>query len=117
METGHRIGIHNDVPRNAGESHRMVIMLNAQWDDNMGGHFAFFDSEHKKDIRCAVSPHFGNIITFGCANLSHHAVSTIKKGARLTFLVYAWQTHNTHPQEYIQGVLEEEGDQILFLDD
>ncbi len=76
MIKGDYIGAHTDI-NELGESHRLTIMLNDDWDYSLGGVFMTLDSNSLKSIRDAWLPISNTGIAFEISEFSMHAVSPI----------------------------------------
>jgi len=87
---GQRIRIHNDyIP--SCETHRLLIQLNRGWDDENGGMLMFFNSHNPSDIHKIFRPSHNSSVGFAISPDSHHAVSTIHKSERYTFIFSFYQ--------------------------
>jgi len=85
---GQRIRIHNDyLP--GQETHRLLIQLNRNWADDMGGFLLFFNSADPSDVHRVFRPIHNSLVGFAISPNSNHAVSTIHGGERFT-LVYSF---------------------------
>jgi len=87
---GQRIRIHNDfIP--GGETHRVLIQLNREWQEAQGGVLMLFNSAEASDVHRILPPTNDSAVGFAISDKSHHAVSTIHGGERFT-LVFSF--HN-----------------------
>ncbi len=85
---GHTIRLHNDfVP--GQETHRLLIQLNRNWQDENGGFLLFFNSSAPEDVHRVVRPVHNSSVGFAISPKSNHAVSTVYNGERYT-LVYSF---------------------------
>ncbi|WP_316845524.1 cyclophane-containing peptide 2OG-Fe(II) oxygenase YhhC [Pedobacter psychrodurus] len=85
---GHRMGVHNDfIGKN--ESHRLVIQLNEDWEQEKGGFLMLFNSRDPKDVAKIVQPLHNSAVGFEISQDSFHAVSTVHGFERYT-LVYTF---------------------------
>lgn len=83
-----RIRIHNDFIPGA-ETHRLLMQLNRNWQDNNGGLLLFFNSGNPADIHKIFRPVHNTAVGFAITAASFHAVSAIQAGERFT-LVYSF---------------------------
>ena len=86
---GQRIGIHNDFI-NGEETHRLVIHINPNWNEENGGFLMLFNSSKSEDVSKIVSPINNSAFGFEISNHSHHAVSKIYDFSRYT-IVYTFK--------------------------
>jgi Rps23 Pro-64 3,4-dihydroxylase Tpa1-like proline 4-hydroxylase len=85
---GQRIRIHNDyLP--GQETHRLLIQLNRDWADEMGGFLLLFNSADPADVHRVFRPIHNSLVGFAISPDSNHAVSAIRGGERFT-LVYSF---------------------------
>jgi Rps23 Pro-64 3,4-dihydroxylase Tpa1-like proline 4-hydroxylase len=89
---GQRIRIHNDLISDE-KTYRLLIQLNRGRKDEDGGLLLLFNSSDPADIHKAFRPIHNSAIGFAVSLTSHHAVSTIHGGERLT-LVYSFYGNN-----------------------
>ncbi|MDQ3747667.1 MAG: 2OG-Fe(II) oxygenase [Acidobacteriota bacterium] len=88
LVNGHTIRLHNDfVP--GQETHRLLIQLNRNWQDENGGFLLFFYSSAPEDVHRVVRPVHNSSVGFAITPKSNHAVSTVYNGERYT-LVYSF---------------------------
>ncbi|KQR65327.1 cyclophane-containing peptide 2OG-Fe(II) oxygenase YhhC [Pedobacter sp. Leaf176] len=85
---GHRMGVHNDFIGKK-ESHRLVIQLNRDWQQDRGGFLMLFNSKSPQDVATVVQPLHNSAIGFEISQKSYHAVSTVHDFERYT-LVYTF---------------------------
>ena len=110
LEEGQGIGIHSDASEDLGETHRLLIQLNHNWDLNNGGQLIFFTEKNKQAVHHVIVPEFGSLITFECNESSYHAVSDIKSGKRYTLVISGWEKNSNQPKDYAEAVkASEEG--------
>lgn len=85
---GQRIRIHNDyLP--GQETHRLLIQLNRDWADEMGGVLLLFNSTDPADVHRVFRPIHNSLVGFAISPDSNHAVSAVRGGERFT-LVYSF---------------------------
>lgn len=85
---GQRIRIHNDfVP--GLETHRVLIQLNPDWDEESGGLLMLFKDSTTESLTSLIQPINCSVFGFAISPESHHAVSKILEGQRYT-LVYSF---------------------------
>ncbi len=88
LVNGHTIRLHNDfIP--GRETHRLLIQLNRNWQDENGGFLLFFNSSAPEDIHRVIHPVHNSSVGFAISQKSNHAVSTVYNGERYT-LVYSF---------------------------
>ncbi len=88
LVNGHTIRLHNDfIP--GRETHRLLIQLNRNWQDENGGFLLFFNSSAPEDIHRVIHPVHNSSVGFAISPKSNHAVSTVYNGERYT-LVYSF---------------------------
>lgn len=88
LTKGHVIKIHNDFLNEdtIKESHRLLMHLNSKWDIDNGGLCMIFADNDAASIHNIVVP-TGNLLqSFEISKSSHHAVSEIYSGNRLTII-------------------------------
>ncbi len=86
---GYRMGVHNDFIGDE-ETHRFLIQINADWNENNGGYLMLFNSTEAEDVSKIVLP-LNNIgFGFEISPKSYHAVSTVYDFSRYT-LVYTFK--------------------------
>ncbi len=83
------IGIHNDFIKGQ-ETHRLVIHLNPDWNEEKGGFLMLFSSPDAEDISTVISPLNNTAFGFEISSRSHHAVSKIYDFSRYT-VVYTFK--------------------------
>lgn len=83
------IGIHNDFIK-GDETHRLVIHLNPEWNEEKGGFLMLFNSSNAEDISTVISPLNNTAFGFEISDRSHHAVSRIYDFSRYT-VVYTFK--------------------------
>ncbi len=83
------IGIHNDFI-GGYETHRLVIHINPDWNEENGGFLLLFNSSNAEDISTVISPINNSAFGFEISNVSHHAVSKIYDFSRYT-VVYTFK--------------------------
>ncbi|MFT4530271.1 MAG: Rps23 Pro-64 3,4-dihydroxylase Tpa1-like proline 4-hydroxylase [Gammaproteobacteria bacterium] len=85
---GQTIRIHNDfIP--GEETHRVLIQLNRNWNDDFGGQLMLFSGPQPDQLSKIIPPQSGSIQGFAISPDSHHAVSTVHGGERFT-IVYSF---------------------------
>lgn len=85
---GHVIKIHNDFLNEDSikESHRLLMHFNSNWDVENGGLCMVFTNNDASSIHNIIVP-TGNLLqSFEISENSHHAVSEIYSGDRLTII-------------------------------
>ena len=88
LVNGHTIRLHNDfIP--GRETHRLLIQLNRNWQDENGGFLLFFNSSAPEDVHRVIHPVHNSSVGFAISPKSNHAVSTVYNGERYT-LVYSF---------------------------
>lgn len=85
LESGHRIGIHNDYLV-GGESHRLTIQLNRGLTDTDGGFLMLFSSGDPVDVHRVLRPQHLSALAFEISPSSFHAVSKVHGGVRYTVI-------------------------------
>ena len=94
MLPGHRIGIHTDTPAYGTETHRLLINLNAGFDDEQGGHLVLLDLSDPEDSAVVVRPVHNSAVAMEFSDHSWHCVDEIKAGKRYS-LVYSFWVENS----------------------
>ncbi len=93
LVAGHTIRLHNDfIP--GQETHRLLIQLNRNWQDENGGFLLFFNSSAPEDIHRVIRPIHNSSVGFAISPKSNHAVSTVYNDERYT-LVYSFYAANS----------------------
>ena len=88
LTKGHVIKIHNDFLNEDSikESHRLLMHFNSNWDVENGGLCMIFTNNDASSIHNIIVP-TGNLLqSFEISENSHHAVSEIYSGERLTII-------------------------------
>lgn len=88
LTKGHVIKIHNDFLNEDSikESHRLLMHFNSNWDVENGGLCMVFTKNDASSIHNIIVP-TGNLLqSFEISENSHHAVSEIYSGDRLTII-------------------------------
>ena len=86
---GQKIGIHNDFLENEeSETHRLLLQINLDWDENQGGFLMFFDDTKNHNISDVFIPINGSLQGFAISKKSHHAVSTIYSDKERYTIIY-----------------------------
>lgn len=88
LTKGHVIKIHNDFLNEDSikESHRLLMHFNSNWDVENGGLCMVFTNNDASSIHNIIVP-TGNLLqSFEISENSHHAVSEIYSGDRLTII-------------------------------
>ena len=88
---GHKIGVHNDYIENE-ETHRMVLQINPEWNEENGGYLMIFSSNDPEDVVQLVQPLNNTAFGFEISSKSYHAVSTVRNYSRYT-LVYTFRSN------------------------
>jgi Rps23 Pro-64 3,4-dihydroxylase Tpa1-like proline 4-hydroxylase len=88
---GQGIGIHTDNAP-GGESHRIVVQLSRDWQDDFGGNLVFFGSDHVEDVTNVFRHVFNTAIGFSLGSVSYHAVTNVSHDQRLTLIYGFWST-------------------------
>lgn len=86
---GQGIGIHTDSAPGE-ESHRIVVQLSRDWQDDFGGNLVFFGSDDVSDVRSIFRHVFNTAIGFSLGGASYHAVSDVSHRERLTIVYGFW---------------------------
>lgn len=81
----HRIGIHNDFIDNE-ETHRLVIIINPNWEEKKGGVLMLFNSADVSDLNKLVNPIDNSAFAFEISPNSYHAVSRIYDSTRYSII-------------------------------
>lgn len=89
LVNGQGIGIHADSAQQA-ESHRIVVQLSRNWQDDYGGNIVFFGSDNVTDVSKIFRPVFNTAVGFSLGGVSYHAVSDVSHSQRLTLLYGFW---------------------------
>jgi hypothetical protein len=92
---GQGIGIHIDNPQDpesAGETHRLVVSFNRDFQERNGGHLVFFNSHDTADIHRIFRPINNTGVCFELSGRSFHAVSDVQAGTRYTIVYSFWQS-------------------------
>ncbi|WP_196082975.1 cyclophane-containing peptide 2OG-Fe(II) oxygenase YhhC, partial [Acinetobacter sp. Res13-Abat-PEC04-P4b-01] len=88
LTKGHVIKIHNDFLNEDSikESHRLLMHFNSNWNVENGGLCMIFTNNDASSIHNIIVP-TGNLLqSFEISENSHHAVSEIYSGDRLTII-------------------------------
>ncbi|WP_043974687.1 cyclophane-containing peptide 2OG-Fe(II) oxygenase YhhC [Acinetobacter sp. NBRC 110496] len=88
LTKGHVIKIHNDFLNEDSikESHRLLMHFNSNWNVENGGLCMIFTNNDASSIHNIIVP-TGNLLqSFEISENSHHAVSEIYSGKRLTII-------------------------------
>ncbi|MFM9951816.1 MAG: cyclophane-containing peptide 2OG-Fe(II) oxygenase YhhC [Saprospiraceae bacterium] len=83
-----RIGIHNDFIGEE-ETHRLVIHINPNWQDENGGLLVLFNSDKAEDITKIIKPVNNSALGFEISQRSNHAVSKVYNFTRYS-IVYTF---------------------------
>lgn len=90
LTKGHVIKIHNDYisPSDSkiNESHRLLFHFNGDWDIENGGLCMVFSSDDATSVSNIVVPNGYLLNSFEISKDSHHAVSQIIHGNRITII-------------------------------
>lgn len=88
LTKGHVIKIHNDFLNmdTLKESHRLLMHFNSSWDVENGGLCMIFSENDASAIHDIVIPQGNLLQSFEISKNSHHAVSEIYSGNRLTII-------------------------------
>ncbi len=86
--SGHVIKIHNDflVCNKLKESHRLLMHFNSNWSIDNGGLCMIFSDNDASSIHNIIVPEGNLLQSFEISENSHHAVSEIYSGNRLTII-------------------------------
>lgn len=88
--SGQTIRIHNDfLEEDGAETHRVLLQLNRNWNENNGGFLMFFNDYESQQPSDLVKPISGSVQGFKISPISYHAVSTVHDGERYT-IVYSF---------------------------
>lgn len=88
LVAGQTIRLHNDFIE-GGESHRLVIQLNRDWEPDHGGYLMLFSGPEPETVAKVFEPTNGSAMAFAISPRSYHAVSTVHGGERFT-IVYSF---------------------------
>lgn len=86
---GYKIGVHNDFIGDE-ESHRFLIQINENWNEDKGGFLMLFNSMNSEDVSKIIAPFNNTGFGFEISPKSFHAVSTVYSFSRYT-LVYTFK--------------------------
>ncbi len=86
---GQTIRIHNDEI-GGQETHRLLLQVNRGWKAEQGGLLMLFAGDDTGSLTDVVLPSHRSAFGFEISERSHHAVSTIRTGARDT-IVYTFR--------------------------
>lgn len=89
LTSGQSIRIHNDVIEN-GETHRLIVHINAGWAEQHGGLFVIFNTSDPLSICKLLKPLHNSAIGFAISENSNHAVSKVYDHTRFS-LVYSFK--------------------------
>ncbi|MDP2162069.1 MAG: cyclophane-containing peptide 2OG-Fe(II) oxygenase YhhC [Flavobacterium sp.] len=87
---GYKMGVHNDFIGEQ-ETHRFLIQINSNWQENNGGYLMLFNSTNADDVSKIILPLNNTGFGFEISPKSYHAVSTVYDFCRYT-LVYTFKT-------------------------
>ncbi|WP_437730007.1 cyclophane-containing peptide 2OG-Fe(II) oxygenase YhhC [Sorangium sp. So ce1335] len=87
---GQGIGLHTDSAPGE-ETHRIVVQLSRDWQDDFGGNLVFFGSSDVNDVRAMFRHVFNTAVGFSLGGVSYHAVSDVSRGERLTVIYGFWE--------------------------
>lgn len=90
LEAGQTIRIHNDHLGGNEETHRLVVQLNRGWSIEQGGLLMLFSGDAPETVTDVILPVHRSAFGFEISERSHHAVSTIVTGSRIS-LVYTYR--------------------------
>jgi hypothetical protein len=90
MLPGHRIGIHTDTPLHGTETHRLLINLNAGFEDEYGGHLVLLDRLDPEDSAVIVRPLNNSAVAMEFSDHSWHCVDEIRSGKRYSLVYSFW---------------------------
>jgi hypothetical protein len=90
MLPGHRIGIHTDTPTSGTETHRLLINLNAGFEDEYGGHLVLLDVHNLADSAVIVPPVHNSAVGMEFSDHSWHCVDEIRSGKRYSLVYSFW---------------------------
>lgn len=82
---GHKIGVHNDFIGDE-ETHRLLIQINPDWQDENGGFLMLFNSQDSQNLNKMVRPLLNTGFAFEITDKSYHAVSTVYNYSRYTIV-------------------------------
>jgi hypothetical protein len=90
MLPGHRIGIHNDAPRENSETHRLIINFNRGFQDENGGHLILLDIQDPENTAVIVPPLHNSAVALEFSASSWHCVEEVKAGSRYSLAYSFW---------------------------
>lgn len=90
MLPGHRVGVHTDTPADGTETHRLLINLNAGFDDEQGGHLVLLDVNDIEDSAVVVAPVHNSAVAMEFSDHSWHCVDEIRSGKRYSLVYSFW---------------------------
>lgn len=121
MLPGHRIGIHTDTPRYGSETHRLLINLNAGFEDEYGGHLVLFDPQDPADSAVIVRPVHNSAVAMEFSDDSWHCVDEIRSGKRYSLVYSFWieghtaQTETADARDKSDAVTDQKLQKIIVL--
>lgn len=86
---GQTIRVHNDEIGEE-ETHRLLLQVNRGWRAEQGGLLMLFAGDDSASLTDVVMPSHRSAFAFEISQQSHHAVSTVRTGARDT-IVYTFR--------------------------
>jgi hypothetical protein len=86
---GQGIGLHSDSS-SGGETHRLAITLNRNFEDLKGGNLVFFKTSNVWDIHRIFRPVHNSAVCFELVPYSFHAVSDVISGVRYSIVISFW---------------------------
>jgi hypothetical protein len=89
MLPGHRIGIHTDIPSDGTETHRFLVTLNREFDDDKGGHLVLLDI-NDLDGAVILRPIHNAAVGMELSERSYHCVDEIRSGTRYSLVYSFW---------------------------
>lgn len=110
MIKGDYIGIHTDE-NPYGETHRLTVMLNREWSQEMGGVFMSLNGRSLTDLRDAWLPLANTGFAFEISSQSFHAVSPILTETPRYCLIFTFKkSNNTNCTPWVPFVLSSDVD-------
>lgn len=92
---GQGIGVHTDRPELGFETHRLVINLNNDFEDEDGGHLAILRSRNPSDVYQFIRPLRNHVFAFEMSENSFHAVTNVRRKERFSVVFSFTHVANT----------------------
>ena len=95
LTPGQRISIHNDCPILGYETHRLVLNLNDEYEDNNGGHFYICSERNSESIFKILRPIVNSGFGFEASKNSYHAIGKVLCRDRYSLVFSFYHVGNT----------------------